>query len=287
MGNITPNISIYTPSAGETNYDQPFLAGMMNVDQHDHSGGPTKGVPISGSGIADGSITYQKLSTNVTDPTTGIGQSVVNPNQIIALGLLDSLYNVPGNGFLTNNGTSASTRTLIGTALQIAITNPAGIAGNPVFSLAPIVTLSTQPAFLANAGAQNLVTGDGTVYTALFAAGGGNTFDQGGNFSSPTFTVPADGTGIYVIHAELSLSGIDATAHIQGEIGIAIGGTPIYTNFNGSVSAVRNSGGGFIMSVDQVAKLTAADAVTITLQVSGGAKTINILDGTFSAVKVW
>lgn len=287
MGQITPNISIYVPAAGETNYDQPFLSGMMNIDQHDHSGGPTKGVPISGAGIADGSITYQKLASDVTDPSTGIGQSVINPNQIIALGLLDSIYNVVGNGFLANNGTNAAARTLQGTALQIAITNPAGIAGDPVFSLAPIVTLSTQPAFLANAGVQNAVTGDGTLYTALFAAGGGNAFDQGGNFSSPTFTVPANGTGVYVIHGELSLSGIDATAHTQGEIGIAIGGTPIYTNFNGSVSAVRNSSGGFIMSVDQVAKLTAADAVTITLQISNGAKTINILDGTFSAVKVW
>lgn len=54
MGQTTPNMGIYVPSAGETNYDQSFASGMVNVDQHDHTGGPNKGVPIGTGGIADG-----------------------------------------------------------------------------------------------------------------------------------------------------------------------------------------------------------------------------------------
>lgn len=65
MGNTTPNISIYIPSAGETNYDASFSNGMLNVDQHDHSGAPTKGVPIGTNGISNGAITFDKLNSNV------------------------------------------------------------------------------------------------------------------------------------------------------------------------------------------------------------------------------
>ena len=68
MGVVTPNISIYIPSAGETNYDAPFSAGMVNIDQHDHTGGPNKGVPIGTGGIADGSVTFAKLNLPSSAP---------------------------------------------------------------------------------------------------------------------------------------------------------------------------------------------------------------------------
>jgi hypothetical protein len=42
----TPNIGIYIPSDGETGYGASFQSGMINIDQHDHSGGPNKGLPI-------------------------------------------------------------------------------------------------------------------------------------------------------------------------------------------------------------------------------------------------
>lgn len=83
MGTTTPNISIYVPAAGETNYDQAFLAGMLNVDKHDHTGGPTNGVVLGGASIANGSITNAKLANPfVTIDGTQIvlGTPVVNPN---------------------------------------------------------------------------------------------------------------------------------------------------------------------------------------------------------------
>lgn len=137
MGQVTPNMGIYVPSAGETNYDASFLAGMINVDQHDHSGGPNKGVPIAASGLADGSVTYPKLNANVVDTTTGLQVSVANPNQIQTAGLLTSLYtlgDVPSTGMLAGNGATASARTLTGTADQITVTNGDGSSGNPTFS---------------------------------------------------------------------------------------------------------------------------------------------------------
>ncbi len=127
MGQVTPNMGIYIPAAGETNYDASFAAGMVNIDQHDHSGGPNKGVPIATSGIADGSITYAKLNANVADNLTGIGTAgAAGPNQLSMLGLLKNIFQlVATNGFISKDGSLAHARTFQGTASQIAITNPA------------------------------------------------------------------------------------------------------------------------------------------------------------------
>ena len=137
MGSTTSNISIYIPAAGETNYDSSFAAGMQNIDQHDHSGGPTGGVPISTTGLADGSVTYPKLAANVADTTTGIGVSgAAGANQLSILGLLRSIYNIPtAGGFISKNGTGANARTITGTNNQVTVTNGDGTAGDPVISL--------------------------------------------------------------------------------------------------------------------------------------------------------
>lgn len=136
MGSTTSNISIYIPAAGETNYDSSFAAGMQNIDQHDHSGGPTGGVPISTTGLADGSVTYSKLAANVVDTTTGIGVSGTLPNQLSILGLLKNIYQLATTaGFIVKNGAGALVRTITGTANQITVTNGDGVAGDPVISL--------------------------------------------------------------------------------------------------------------------------------------------------------
>jgi hypothetical protein len=131
MGQTTPNIAIYIPAAGETNYDASFAAGMVNIDQHDHSGGPNKGVPIASAGIADGSITYPKLNANVVDPTTGIGVNAGLPNQIQMLGILKNLYQLAtATGFLTKNGSAVAARTFQNSS-TVTWTNADGSGGNP------------------------------------------------------------------------------------------------------------------------------------------------------------
>ena len=133
MGQTTPNLSIYIPSAGETNYDQSFASGMMNIDQHDHSGGPNKGVPITNSGLSDFSVTFEKLNSNVADPTTGIGtQGGAFQNRLQLLGYLANLYQLsltPGVGFVVMNGGVANVRTFQDSA-SVTWTNADG-TGNP------------------------------------------------------------------------------------------------------------------------------------------------------------
>jgi hypothetical protein len=209
MGQTTPNISIYIPAAGETNYDQSFAAGMMNIDQHDHTGGPNRGVPISTGGIADVSITYQKLNANVVDPTTGIGTNV-GPlaNQIAALGILKNLYQLPtATGFISKNGSAVAARTFQGTPNQIAITNPDGVSGNPTFSIPAPLLVPNNPSFRAyNANTLPLVTGDGTIVTVTWDT---VAFDRGGNFSSPN--VVSTVATSYYIFGTIVLGGLDTT----------------------------------------------------------------------------
>lgn len=131
MGQTTPNIAIYIPAAGETNYDASFASGMVNIDQHDHSGGPNKGVPIASAGIADGSITYSKLNANVVDPTTGVGVNGALPNQIQMLGILKNLYQLAtATGFLAKNGSLVTARTFQNSS-TVTWTNADGSGGNP------------------------------------------------------------------------------------------------------------------------------------------------------------
>lgn len=134
MGETTPAIGIYIPTAGEDGYDQSFAAGMINVDQHDHSGGPNKGLPIATEGLGDFSVTFDKLNANVVDqsvPGSGIGVSGAFPNQLVLLDPLKSIYQLAPSsvGFLTLNGTTASARTFQDSA-TVTWTNANG-TGNP------------------------------------------------------------------------------------------------------------------------------------------------------------
>lgn len=138
MGQTTPFIGIYIPAAGETDYDQSFAAGMMNIDQHDHSGGPNKGMPIATEGLGDFSVTFDKLNANVVDqsvPGSGIGVSGVFPNQLVILDPLKSIYQLaPTSGFLTIDGTNAHARTFQNSA-TVTWTNADGVGGNPSASV--------------------------------------------------------------------------------------------------------------------------------------------------------
>lgn len=133
MGDTTNNMSIYIPSPGETNYDSSFAAGMRNVDAHDHSGGPNKGVPLSASGLADGSVTKTKLATDVVTAGEGLAIDLANPNALKADGLLNSLYKVASDGILCRiAANTAAARTLTtATPSRVTFVNPAGIAGDP------------------------------------------------------------------------------------------------------------------------------------------------------------
>lgn len=147
MGTFTPNIGLYIPAAGETNYNDAFAQGMINLDQHDHTGGPNKGLPISSSGLADFSVTFNKLNSNVVDPTTGVGVNSTPglQNQIQLLGILRNLFqlaSIPGIGFVAMNGSTVAARSFT-SAGTISWTNPAGTSGNPIADLVIPVVVSS------------------------------------------------------------------------------------------------------------------------------------------------
>lgn len=195
MGQTTPNIGIYIPAAGETNYDASFATGMVNVDQHDHSGGPNKGVQIASSGLAPDSVTYDKLAPDITDTATGLGQETGGfSNRLAILGILASIYGLGSNGIICKSGSSAFARAMTSDS-NIVITNPGGVAGAPNFSLAANIsvtnitaatvtatdiscsTLETTTATASLITSDILSTGtDGTVTTSRIngPSGGGN-----------------------------------------------------------------------------------------------------------------
>lgn len=230
MGQTTPNMSIYIPSAGETNYEQSFASGMMNIDQHDHSGGPNKGVPISGSGLADFSVTYDKLNSNVVDPTTGIGtQGGSFANRLQLLGYIASLYQrsiaASPLGYVVMNGGTAEVRNIVDST-SISWTFKDG-TGNPVASIiapvsvpnggtaktsfavpnAPILAGTTgtsafqQPASAGNAG--EVYTSQGAGSPGVFTALGGLGQIQYVNFTlSAAQMLAISGSSVLVLPAQ-------------------------------------------------------------------------------------
>lgn len=189
-GSTTPNIGIYIPAAGEDGYSEDFASGMVNVDQHDHSGGPNKGLPIATEGLGAFSVTFDKLNANVVDPTTGVGTSGVFLNQIVMLNPLKAIFQLaPATGFITMDGSLAHVRTFVDTA-SVKWTNGNGVAGNvtanvDIAGLTPVVVANGgtgRTSFSANAlvaggatptGVLQQVSGLGTANQVLTSSGAG------------------------------------------------------------------------------------------------------------------
>lgn len=90
MGTRTPNMSIFKPAPGETVFDPAFAAGLDNLDSHDHSGAPNKGVQIGTDGIQDGAITADKLTAEVLPVDVVIQTTDATPTEADAISLVES-----------------------------------------------------------------------------------------------------------------------------------------------------------------------------------------------------
>lgn len=89
MGTRTPNMTIYKPAPGETVYDPSFGAGLDNIDDHDHSGAPTKGVQIGTNGIQDGAITPEKLSEEILAEAS-VQTTNATPTEVTSIAVAES-----------------------------------------------------------------------------------------------------------------------------------------------------------------------------------------------------
>jgi len=235
MGQTTPNMALYIPSNGETLYGDSFAAGMLNIDQHDHSGPPNKGVPISATGIADGSVTAVKLNDDVVSPGGGLG---FDANHAIQTeGLLNSLYNLATNGYLvqTSSGT-ANTRTFQATNNELTVTNGDGVSGNTTYGLATAFKNSV----VANVNIQTFSASgtytptSGMIYCIIEVLGAGG----GGGGAAATSAV-GDGNGA-------SAGGGGAGGYSRGRFTAAqIGASQVVTiGAGGAAATAGNNAGG-------------------------------------------
>lgn len=271
MGTVTSNISIYIPAAGETNYDASFAAGMINIDQHDHSGGPTKGVPIAASGIADGSITYPKLNANVVDATTGIDVHTGGlANQLYLKPILSNLYNLATvNGFLAKAGTAVSAYTFTsGNTNRITIASGDGTAGNPTFN-APAI-----PQYDGVNGTTNYDLQIGGVNqirlsSGLFDLSKNNVAISNGRVATTGGIAPsgtANVTGFTIANGQmfLAIAGVYSGGTGQSQIAVISYGT---AGENGTQNTLGGVNPTFTVVAGQV-KITNNDVGSLEFQVS-------------------
>lgn len=132
-------------------------------------------------------------------------------------------------------------------------------------------TNTAQPAFSAyNSADQTSVTGDGTEYTILYNT---SLFDQNSNFSSPTFTAPV--TGKYMLGGTVAMYNIGAQTYLIVRVKVAgTSAQTVITNRSG-VSALA-AFGALGVNFKIFLPMTATDTCTITLEVGGSTKTINL-----------
>ena len=284
MGQTTPNMGIYIPAAGETNYDASFAAGMINIDQHNHSGAPNEGVPISGAGIAAGAITYDKLNANVVTSGGGLQVNGAFPNQLEVAGFLTGLFALSSTGIVVQTGANTAVdRTLVGSTNQIAIANPSGVSGNPTFTLAPVVLNPTQPLFSAYLSTdQNSVTGDGTLYTIVCDTA---VVNQGAYYNTGTGVFTAPIAGNYFFTATTLFVAPNASGTVSF-INTIVASSPAYT-FEGRMDVATSSNTNIAVTATNIIPLALGATVTLKALASGGAKTTNIVSVTGSTVRTY
>ena len=130
--------------------------------------------------------------------------------------------------------------------------------------------VGTIPMVIAYASAViDNVTGDGTEYTLVMNT---EVLDQGGDFSTSTFTAPVAGT--YLVQSTVSLNGL-AAGHDIAYIQIKATGRT-YTKTLGNIGALRDAYNDLSVSTSELVTLSATNTITITLTVDGGTKVVDI-----------
>ena len=151
--------------------------------------------------------------------------------------------------------------------LVIGLGSTLGTTTHMAFDEAGHITMPLQCAFKAEShtDASN-VSGDGTSYTYLFQS---ETFDQNGDFSSPTFTAPV--TGRYLFYWSTSLSGIGSGHNMLEQLTTSNNN---YLNHHSAVNMAR-AGTSLIQNHSVIADMDASDTAIVQLDVSDGSKTVD------------
>ena len=148
-------------------------------------------------------------------------------------------------------------------------------------------TMPLQSAFVAyNNTLRTNVTGDNTNYTVIFEV---EDVDQNGDYDHTTGVFTAPVTGFYMLTASVQMIDL-AAAHTKGNLFFnRNSGTDTFSNNRSDYGAIREliTSNSLTVNINEGVYLTAADTVSVTLDVVNGAKVVDIPAGrltTFSAV---
>ncbi len=256
--------------------------------------GPSAGVfAIGVQGVAVANKNYVTINTS----TGALGSDAGAASSISITG--DSGGALTGNAFTFTGGSTGltfagagSTETLGGTlAIANGGTNATSMAtstGIVKYDGTRLVTSSTakidssnimtntsQPAFrFYNLNNITSVTGDATPVTVTFDT---QSFQQGSNFASNTFTAPV--AGIYFFITEVTIYNL-GVAHTEGILSFICSNTAYNTNqyINTAVARELGSGNNIYSFVGtQMASLAASATMSVQVNVTGGTKTVNII----------
>jgi len=147
-------------------------------------------------------------------------------------------------------------------------------SNDPVITDAGILTLAGQPCVLAYPTSNvETATGAGTNYTIALAS---EVFDQGGNFSSPTFTAPVDGRYLVIIYIQM---GALSAAMTRADLTI-VTSNRTYGGQEVNIGAIRDPNNTAAMTLSAVCDMDADDALSTAIKVSNGASDAVTVHGT-------
>ena len=137
-------------------------------------------------------------------------------------------------------------------------------SGGPVVTDTGTLTMSAQPCLLAypSSNAEN-ATGNGTNYTIALAT---EVFDQGGNFSSPTFTAPV--TGRYLATVRVNLGGL-TSAMTRADLTI-VTSNRTYGGQETNPGAIRDPNNSASILLSAVCDMDASDTLSTAIKISNG-----------------
>ena len=206
-------------------------------------------IKVGGTDVA--TLTNSNLVLKGTTPTVTIGDAGAEDTKIV----------FDGNAQDFHIGLDDSADDLV-----IGLGSTLGTTTHMAFDEAGHITMPLQCAFKAESSADaSNVSGDGTSYDLLFQT---ETFDQNGDFSSPTFTAPV--TGRYLITWTTAIYGIGSGHDLTMTLDTSNNN---YLNQINLANAERNAE--YYDCCAVIADMDASDTAKVTLQVSGGSKTID------------